>query len=165
MPEENDVLDELVNPNEVDDIIGKPPSWIVRRGTIIIIFIIAMVFAGAALIEYPEIIKGKVSIEPIPAGKYMAVSTLNYEMSYKIKIGQKAIIKLRDHKYASSGHLVATVSGIDNSMDSVVIVHMNLDKGLATAKGKLIPTRSKLGGDLQIIGEKQTLLQRLFFRE
>ena len=165
MPGKYEDLLDLDHPDVVDEIIGKPPSWIVRRGIMVIMVIIAMVFAGASLIKYPDIVKGKVSIEAMPTGKYLAVSRLNYDMSYRVKIGQKAIIKLRDRKYDNSGHLVATVSGVDNETDSVAVVQLSLDKGLATSKGQLIPPDANLGGDLQIIGEKHTLLQRLFFRE
>ena len=165
MPGKYEDLLDLDHPDVVDEIIGKPPSWIVRRGIIIVIVIIALVFAGASLIHYPDIVKGKVSIEAMPTGKYLAVSRLDYDMSYRVKIGQKAIIRLKDHKYDNDGHLVATVSGVENEMDSVAVVQLSLDKGLATSKGKLILPDSRLGGDLQIIGEKHTLLQRLFFRE
>ena len=164
MLNKEDDLQELVHQEAVDDVIGKPPSWIIRRGTIIIIGIIILVFAGASLIEYPEVIKGKVFIESIPMRKHLVASRLKFELATRVQVGQKAIIKLRKYKYEHYGALMATVSEVTNDTDSIV-VNMSLDKGFITSTGKTIPAPFKLAGDVQIIGEKQTLLHRLFFRE
>lgn len=165
MPGKYDDLSEVLPSDAVDDIIGKPPSWIVRRGTIIIIIIIAVIFAGASFIKYPDIIKGKVLVEAIPVGEYLVVTRLPPETSHRIKAGQKAIIKFRNYDYTNYGYVSATVSTTEDGMDDGVIVQMNLDKGFVTSTGKLIPVHPALVGDVQIIGERQTLLHRLFFRE
>lgn len=164
MSKKEEELQELEHLEAVDDVIGKPPSWIIRRGTIIVIGIIIMVFAGASFIEYPDVISGKVFIESVPMGKHLVASRLKFETATKVQIGQKAIIKLRKYKYDSYGALMATVSEITNDTDSMV-VNMRLDKGFITSTGKTIPSQFKLTGDVQIIGEKQTVLHRLFFRE
>ncbi len=52
----------LTNHNEVDQILGNPPSWILRWG-ITLVFVAVIIFAMIAwLIKYPDVISAKVSI-------------------------------------------------------------------------------------------------------
>ncbi len=47
---------------EVQEILGQPPSWIVRWGGTIFFFIILLVLIGSTLFKYPDTIKGSVVI-------------------------------------------------------------------------------------------------------
>lgn len=47
---------------EVNEILGVPPGWIVRRGTTLILIIIAVVFVGSAFFRYPDIVKASAVI-------------------------------------------------------------------------------------------------------
>lgn len=44
--------------DEMLDILGETPSWIIRSGTIIFTMILAAFFFGTWLIKYPEVLKG-----------------------------------------------------------------------------------------------------------
>lgn len=47
---------------EIDEIIGKPPVWIIRRGATVFSFIILCLVAGSWLFKYPDIITAPVTI-------------------------------------------------------------------------------------------------------
>ena len=41
---------------EVQEILGTPPRWIVRWGITIILLVVIILFAGSYLFKYPDII-------------------------------------------------------------------------------------------------------------
>lgn len=47
---------------EVEDIVGRAPSWVVRRGTIVLAVLICAALAGAWLIRYPDVVTVPVSL-------------------------------------------------------------------------------------------------------
>lgn len=60
-----------VRPTEVpDEMIGRPPGWMVRNGTILVGLILAALVAGSALIRYPDLVEAPVSLSystpPVP---------------------------------------------------------------------------------------------------
>ena len=46
----------------VQDIIGRPPGWMVRSGITMIFIILALLMLGCCLIKYPEILSAKIRI-------------------------------------------------------------------------------------------------------
>lgn len=52
---ENEAADIELRSEEVEDILGKVPSWIVRWGTIVILVIVGVLLAGGWLFSYPDI--------------------------------------------------------------------------------------------------------------
>ena len=51
-----------IRSDEVTEIIGKMPHWILRRGITIIALLCIMVLTGAYFFKYPDIIPAKVTI-------------------------------------------------------------------------------------------------------
>lgn len=47
---------------EVQEILGRPPRWIVRWGIAVICAIVAGLFVGGYFIKYPEVIAGLITI-------------------------------------------------------------------------------------------------------
>ena len=48
--------------DEVQDILGSPPHYLVRSGTIFLFFFIVLIIFGSWLIEYPNVISAPVEI-------------------------------------------------------------------------------------------------------
>lgn len=53
----------------VQEILGRPPKWIIRWGITVILIIIAGIFIGSYFVKYPEVIAStiEVSTENLPA--------------------------------------------------------------------------------------------------
>jgi multidrug resistance efflux pump len=47
---------------EVQEILGTPPRWIVRWGIALVSMVVLVLFAGSYFFKYPDIIKGRVTI-------------------------------------------------------------------------------------------------------
>ncbi len=67
MPDNNSTLEEIhpeedIRSEEVQEIMGRMPSWIVRRGITMVGIIILCLFIGAYFFKYPDIIPARVVI-------------------------------------------------------------------------------------------------------
>jgi multidrug efflux pump subunit AcrA (membrane-fusion protein) len=51
--------------NEVKDILGTPPKWILRWGNLVLLLIMVILASGSIFIRHPEMVVGKVEIVPI----------------------------------------------------------------------------------------------------
>ena len=47
---------------EVQEILGRPPRWIVRWGIAVICAVVVGLFVGGYFIKYPEVIAGLITI-------------------------------------------------------------------------------------------------------
>ncbi|GAB5408260.1 MAG: HlyD family efflux transporter periplasmic adaptor subunit [Balneolaceae bacterium] len=62
-------LDLDILSEEVQEIIGKPPHWLVRGGIGVLFCVLALVFIAASFVQYPEIIKSELTLIAINAPK------------------------------------------------------------------------------------------------
>ncbi len=55
---------------EVQDILGRPPKWIIRWGITVIFIIVAGLFIGSYFFKYPDILEATITVttENLPAG-------------------------------------------------------------------------------------------------
>lgn len=51
-----------IRSDEVQEIMGTPPKWIIRRGIVIISAVVLVLLAGSYFYKYPDIIKARVTI-------------------------------------------------------------------------------------------------------
>ncbi len=58
MPE-NDINKIEIRSEEIQDILGQVPRWIVRWGTVVVLITVLILIAFSWIFEYPEIIRGK----------------------------------------------------------------------------------------------------------
>ncbi len=47
---------------EVQEILGTPPAWLVRWGSLVIFFCLAVMLAVSALVRYPDVVSGRIEI-------------------------------------------------------------------------------------------------------
>ena len=63
--------------DEVEEIIGQMPSWIIRRGVVLIGILLAGIFAGAFFLKYPDVVPARVTISAAnPPVKLVARNSL-----------------------------------------------------------------------------------------
>lgn len=68
-------LDLDIRSEEVQEIIGKPPHWLVRGGISMFFGVLALIFIAASFIQYPEIIKTQLTLAAINAPKTLESKT------------------------------------------------------------------------------------------
>ncbi|PSL48030.1 hypothetical protein CLV51_102890 [Chitinophaga niastensis] len=153
---------EEVRSEEVQEIMGKMPPWIVRSGITLIGILVLCAFGSAWFFRYPEVVPANVVITP-----YMQTYAVRGDVAaadtWKIKAGQKVLIKLTAYPYDEFGMLQGTVTSRAGVMtDSTFYVEIKLDNNLFTSTGKEIPPQFRLEGKAEILQEDRSILQRLF---
>ncbi len=84
--------------------------------------------------------------------------------SGKLKISQKAIIKLDDFLFQEFGTLTGIVTKVSLvPRGNLYAVEISLPDGLITSYGKLLTFREEMSGNIEIITEELNLIQRIFY--
>ena len=99
---------------EVQEILGRPPRWIVRVGISIIFVVVAGLFVGSYFLKYPDILPAPITVttENLPAG-VMAMTTGKIDT---ITVAEKQTVK--------EGELLAIVRNPARYEDVMVVKRM-----------------------------------------
>lgn len=99
---------------EVQEILGRPPRWIVRVGISIIFVVVAGLFVGSYFLKYPDILPATITVttENLPAG-VMAMTTGKIDT---IAVAEKQTVK--------EGELLAVIRNPAKLEDVMVVKRM-----------------------------------------
>ncbi len=102
---------------EVQEILGRPPKWIVRVGISIIFVVVAGLFVGSYFLKYPDILPAPITVttENLPAG-VMAMTTGKIDT---ITVAEKQTVK--------EGELLAVIRN-PAKLEDVMAVKRMLDE-------------------------------------
>ncbi len=93
----------------VQEIMGKMPSWIVRRGIFMMTILVAGLFTGAWFFSYPDVVTGRANIRTENSVSAVTV-TIPANTIWKIHPGQPVLIRLDAYPYEQFGLLRGRVS-------------------------------------------------------
>ena len=111
----NNIPDDLnLRSEEVQEILGRPPKWIVRVGISIIFVVVAGLFVGSYFLKYPDILPATITVttENLPAG-VMAMTTGKIDT---ITVAEKQTVK--------EGELLAVVRNPAKLEDVMTVKQM-----------------------------------------
>ncbi|NML20833.1 hypothetical protein HHL16_08105 [Pseudoflavitalea sp. G-6-1-2] len=150
--------------SEVQEIIGKMPSWIIRWGIIIISVLLLGLLCAAYFFRYPDSIDGHAQLHINPTNSITVVQ-IPAKGSVPVKDGQQVFIRLYAYPENEFGLLEGRVTGIPTALnDSVMAVTVYLNNGLQTTTGKRIQSASVLNGKASIITGETSFFSRLVRR-
>ncbi|MDO5760624.1 MAG: hypothetical protein Q4Q06_06330 [Bacteroidota bacterium] len=145
---------------EIQEILSRPPKWLIRYGIGIIFVVIVVVFVGSYFIEYPDMIKGKVVL----ISKQKAKIIVPIQNSGKIKNNQTINIKFDNYPYMEYGILKTQISNLKllPSKDSAECYEflISLPDTLKTNYNTTLPYISQMQGSAEIIIENKRLLHK-----
>lgn len=129
---------------EVQDIMGRMPPWILRWGITIIAFVLLTMIAGACFFRYPKALTGHIVILRHPNAKPTIVAgyaTMPPTGLGKIRIGQKAKVKTDIYPDGEYGYIMGKVATIDTKPDHNGNYHIEIafPDGLVTTYGTRLP--------------------------
>ncbi len=161
MPESFD--ESKIHTDEVDEIIGKAPHWVIRRGNIVIGCIVLMLLAGGWLIRYPDVISAPVIISALQIAPHFQFEVeLPAYKARKVQAGQSVLIKFRELPFEEFGILKARVQTLIRiSSDNTYKAHLALENGLYTTKNRLLDISVQITGTAEIIINDKSILQRI----
>ena len=140
---------------EVQDILGKPPSWVIRWGITVIFLIAVILVGGCYFIRYPDIVTVPATVAPVQTTSDNNDSVTVYlqipsNLRDKVTKGQKATIKIHDYSFMQYGVLSGTVYDVesipepiqtDNGILYIYGGTVILNNNTTTSTGVSIPVR------------------------
>jgi len=158
-------IDEIdLHSREVQDLLGRIPSWLIRNGMIMVVSLLMVLLFGSWLFKYPDLVNGPVVVT-IDKGKPSQLNglfLLNHKEIKKIRTGQLVNLKFEIYPYLEFG----VVRGVVGKISSVPSggsyeVEIQLPCGLTTTFGKKLEFRQELKGNAEIVTEDIRLLNRI----
>jgi multidrug resistance efflux pump len=99
---------------EVNEILGRPPRWIVRRGIIIIFIIVVLALVLAQKFKYPDFIKAQVTITTlIPPEKV--------EMQINGKLSR---VYVKNQQVVEKGQILASIESTGNLEHILYLINL-----------------------------------------
>lgn len=96
---------------EVEDIIGRAPNWVIRRGNIMIACLVALLLLGAWFVRYPDIISAPVIISAAaPPVELVARAS-----------GRITEMDIKDGGYVKEDQVIAVIDNPANSKDMLYL--------------------------------------------
>ena len=120
-----------IHTEEVNDILSRPPAWILRWGITLFFAIIVVVFIGSIFFKYPDVISAPVTI-----------SSVNLPVHLRAKTGGKISLFVREGDTVYSGSAVAIIESATN-WDDFKVLQQHCDRFRITSAH--FPLHLKLG--------------------
>lgn len=146
---------------EINELMGKMPHWMVRGGITLTGILFLCILAIGWFVQYPDVINARIAITPC-RGAWEAVGDVPEADTWRIKAGQKVLIRLTAYPYEEFGMLQGTVCKGGELREGHYKIRIQLDQQLRTHTGKLIPGQPQLEGRGEILMEERRVLQRVF---
>ena len=158
MPEEINNIE--IRSEEIDDLLGKAPSSIVRWGITVIFSVISVIFVGSYFYKYPDIINAEI-----------VVQTENVPVSIMAKnSGKLIVLNVTDKQQVSAGFVLgvienpAKLSDVFFAKNCIAHIDSLFVLGNDSILADTITTLSMTLGDLQpIYSSTQTALKDFVF--
>lgn len=158
---------------EVQEILARPPLWIVRWGTSVFFLFLIALLGIAWLIPSPTVVPVKFRLmdhAAFPADKklqagdttYVAMASLSQNEYGKIKPGQKVTLRLHAFDYREFGLLQGYVAHVSDQFDNkgMVTIYISLPADRKTSMQRQIQYKSAMTGTGEIIINEKRLIQK-----
>ena len=149
---------------EVQDLLGRIPSWLIRYGTIMVITLLIVLLSGCWLFKYPDLVSGPVvvTVDGKNPNRLTGLLYLNRKDMENIKMGQQVNMKFPDYPYLEFGVVVGVVGNISSAPTSDGYeVEIQLPGQLITTIGTKLDFRQEMKGNGEIVTEDKRLLNRI----
>jgi len=147
--------------DEIQDIITKVPSWIVRWGIVMFSAILLMVLSVSALIRYPDTIKLPLKLDTTknPTDTFALVEITQADYT-KVKIGQQVLVRLNVYLSDGGAPIKGTVASLTDEPNEhgffTVWIKLN-----TSHQNPAIKLKDWMTGSAEIITQDITVLQRV----
>lgn len=161
--------------DEVNEMIGKSPSWIIRWGITLIAILLSILIISCLFIRVPQTIDSNIvlhmekkqnnnlscnNIKTILLGEmYVSSSEI-----YKVKYGQLVIVRINRYPSKDYGFLIGEVSNISDSIlsNKGYKIEVLFTKGLITSYNKKLKYIPGMNGIAKVQIAKYSLFSYFF---
>lgn len=150
-----------VRSEEVQEIMGKMPPWMVRSGITLIAVAVVLALIGAWFFRYPDVLPMPVRVTP-QQQLFLVKGYIPAADAWRVKAGQQVMLRLTAYPSDTYGLLPGTVmADAVAETDSSFLVEVKLTQGMLSTAGKQIPRQPVLTGTAEIMTDDKSLLQRI----
>ena len=113
-------IDEIeLHSKEVQDLMGRMPSWLIRNGIVMVILLLMVLVVGSWVFKYPDVITAPVVVTAVPNNPttFIGYVQLKMNLSGKVQVGQRVNLKFANYPYMEYG----VVKGVVSKMSSVLM--------------------------------------------
>jgi hypothetical protein len=157
---------------EVQEILSRPPVWIIKWGTSVFFLFLIALLGIAWLIPSPTVVPVKFRLIDRPAfaadkklqadTAYAAMTSISQNGYGKIAEGQKVTLRLHAFNYQEFGLLHGYVVHVSDQFDDkgMVTVYISLPADHRTSMRRQIQYKNAMTGTGEIIINEKRLIQR-----
>ncbi len=140
MPKEDSPKPEIeLKSEEVKEILGHIPHWIIRWGTVLVFLVIAVLLAGSWLFRYPDMVTAGILVTTENPPSNAVARTTGKIMSLEVK----------DNQEVSAGQVLALIENPGNYRD-VAFLRTRLDSFRLDADPAMKPSGPEFPSGLQL---------------
>jgi len=100
---------------EIQDIITKVPSWVIRWGIMVFFGVLLIVLSIAAIVRYPDVVKGRMRFQPLEADRLVVTDEPALIRSVAVKQGEFVragqVLAVLQNKERVETNLVSPITG------------------------------------------------------
>jgi HlyD family secretion protein len=162
---------ELKSP-AVQEILGRPPRWMIRWGISIVFILVSGLIVGSYFFKYPDVISATITVtkEELPneCTKILGKILISPKGSGKVKIGQNVNVKFDNYPYMEFGIIKITIENDSllpvtiNENQKAYMLEIVLPDELITNYGNELIFCHEMIGSAEIITEDLRLLDRFW---
>lgn len=149
---------------EVNDLLGRVPSWLIRNGMIMVVSLLLLLVVGSWLFKYPDIIVAPVVVTTDREDLHLLKGYVQLKGNWagKVRIGQQVNLKFVNYPYLEFGVVKGSVSKIAPvPTGDFYLLEVNLPTQLVSTVGKKLEFERELKGTAEIITDRERLLSRI----
>lgn len=159
-------IDEIgLHSKEVQDLLGRVPSWMIRNGNVMVILILIVLIVGCWFFKYPDVVTAPVVVSALDSKNPSSLTgSVKLKMNYagKVKVGQRVNLKFVSYPYLEYGTVKGVVSKVSTVPTSDFYeLEVYLPDQLVSTYGRKFEFQQELKGTAEIITEERRLLDRI----
>jgi len=100
--------------DDVQEVLSRPPAYLVRNGSMLIGLIILLLLAGSFVFRYPDVVGGKIIITSVQAPVWLTAKTT----------GKLSELNCHHLEYVNAGQMLAVLENSANTKDMVSVTDL-----------------------------------------
>ena len=158
-------IDEIeLHSKEVQDLMGRMPSWLIRNGIVMVILLLMVLVAGSWAFKYPDVITAPVVVTAVPNNPTAFIGNVQLKMNFsgKVQVGQRVNLKFATYPYMEYGVVEGVVSKISSVPNGeAYALEVSLPAQMVSTFGKKFEFQQELKGTAEIVTKDRRLLDRI----
>ena len=156
-------IDMAMHCDEVQEVMGEIPSWIVRWGITVIFAIVVALVISSHFFYYPDVVKADIRITTDASMRSIGEIKIQATGSGKIRTGQQVNVFIANYPYSEYGYVTGVIDRIDETPDENgnYLITVAFPNGMKSSYGHNLRAWKVMTGTAEIVLESKRLTEKL----